>query len=78
MRQPWQAFVRSSKSCSGVLSRNISAYGSASPSCSEYIIFNKKVTHFIAVIYVYFKPLLLKEVAPPGKGLTVDCDSINA
>ncbi|KAJ3885550.1 hypothetical protein GG344DRAFT_70442 [Lentinula edodes] len=31
---------------------------------NSYIDFNKKVTHFIAVVYVYFKPLVLKEVAP--------------
>ncbi|KAJ3886728.1 hypothetical protein GG344DRAFT_69418 [Lentinula edodes] len=34
--------------------------------------FDRKFTHLIAVVYLYFKLLTRKEVTPPSKGLTLD------
>ncbi|KAJ3859170.1 hypothetical protein EV359DRAFT_86725 [Lentinula novae-zelandiae] len=40
--------------------------------------FNRKVTHLVAVVYLYFKLLTRNEVTPPGKGLALDPAVLNA
>ncbi|KAJ3871524.1 hypothetical protein F5051DRAFT_484795, partial [Lentinula edodes] len=40
--------------------------------------FNRRVTHLVAVVYLYFKLLTRKEVTPPGKGLTLDPAALHA